>query len=168
MVKIRNATKAAVERSGATYEPHPAERVIDRMIDVGRSGKLKGAGFYEYDEAGKRHRLWAGLAEEFPAAAEQPELRDLKDRFLFIEAIETVRCFDEGVVTSTAEANIGSIFGIGYPANTGGAAQFVNGYEGSSGTGIKAFVARARELAAAYGDRFDPPASLVARADSSA
>jgi 3-hydroxyacyl-CoA dehydrogenase/enoyl-CoA hydratase/3-hydroxybutyryl-CoA epimerase len=166
MVKIRNSTKAAVEAAGDTYTPHPAEKVIDRMIELGRSSKLKGAGFYEYDEAGKRQGLWTGLTEEFPLAATQPELQDVKDRFLFIEAVETARCFDEGVIGSTAEANIGSIFGIGFPANTGGAAQFINGYEGLSGTGITAFVARAQELAAAYGERFQPPASLVAKAEA--
>jgi 3-hydroxyacyl-CoA dehydrogenase / enoyl-CoA hydratase / 3-hydroxybutyryl-CoA epimerase len=166
MVKIRNATKAAVERSGSAYTPHPAEQVIDRMVSLGRPGKLQGAGFYEYDEAGKRQRLWPGLAEEFPVTGTEVDLQALKDRFLFIEAVETARCLDEGVVTSTAEANIGSIFGIGYPANTGGAAQFINGYEGPGGTGITAFVARARELASAHGDRFEPPASLVAKAES--
>jgi 3-hydroxyacyl-CoA dehydrogenase / enoyl-CoA hydratase / 3-hydroxybutyryl-CoA epimerase len=165
MVKIRNATKAAVERGGGSYTPHPAERVIERMISLGRPSKLKGAGFYEYDDAGKRQGLWPGLADEFPVTRTDVELRTLQDRFLFIEAVETARCFDEGVVTSTAEANIGSIFGIGYPASTGGAAQFINGYEGPAGTGIKAFVERARELAAAYGDRFEPPASLVEKAE---
>ncbi len=164
MVKIRNAGKGAVEREGGTYVPHPAEQVIDRMIELGRSSKLTGAGFYDYDETGRRQGLWSGLAEEFPVAAGQPPLRDLQDRFLFIEAVETVRCFDEGVITSTAEANIGSIFGIGYPAATGGAAQFVNGYEGASGTGTAAFVARAEQLAEAYGERFEPPASLVEKA----
>jgi 3-hydroxyacyl-CoA dehydrogenase/enoyl-CoA hydratase/3-hydroxybutyryl-CoA epimerase len=165
MVKIRNATKAAIERSGGTYTPHPAEKVIDRMIEVGRPSKLKGAGFYEYDESGKRAGLWKGLAEEFPPASEQPELQELKDRMLFIEAVETARCFEEGVISSTAEANIGSIFGIGFPALTGGAAQFINGYEGPAGTGVKAFVARAQELAAKHGERFTPPASLVEKAD---
>jgi 3-hydroxyacyl-CoA dehydrogenase/enoyl-CoA hydratase/3-hydroxybutyryl-CoA epimerase len=164
MVKIRNATKAAVERDGGTYTPHPAEQVIERMIALGRPSKLKGAGFYDYDAAGKRQGLWPGLAAELPVADSQPDLQELKDRMLFIEAVETVRCFDEGVITSTAEANIGSIFGIGYPANTGGAAQFVNGYVGPHGTGIQAFVARAQELAATYGERFEPPASLVAKA----
>src|SRR5688500_6811258 len=106
MVKIRNATKAAVEREGGSYTSHPAEAVIDTMIGGGRPSKLKGAGFYEYDESGKRQGLWAGLAEEFPAAESQPELRELEDRMLFIEAVETARCFDEGVISSTAEANI--------------------------------------------------------------
>jgi 3-hydroxyacyl-CoA dehydrogenase / enoyl-CoA hydratase / 3-hydroxybutyryl-CoA epimerase len=139
--------------------------VIDRMIEIGRPSKLKGAGFYTYDEAGKRGALWEGLTDEFPAADQQPDLKDLKERMLFIEAIETARCFDEGVIGSTAEANIGSIFGIGFPANTGGAAQFIDGYEGPDGTGIAAFVARAQELAAAYGERFEPPASLVEKAE---
>jgi 3-hydroxyacyl-CoA dehydrogenase / enoyl-CoA hydratase / 3-hydroxybutyryl-CoA epimerase len=165
MVKIRNATKAGVEREGGTYTPHPAEKVIDRMIEIGRPSKLKGAAFYEYDESGKRQGLWPGLAEEFPVAEQQPDFRELKDRMLVIEAVETVRCFDEGVINSTAEANIGSIFGIGFPANTGGAAQYINGYEGPEGAGIGAFVARAKELAATYGERFEPPASLVERAE---
>jgi 3-hydroxyacyl-CoA dehydrogenase/enoyl-CoA hydratase/3-hydroxybutyryl-CoA epimerase len=80
---------------------------------------------------------------------------------LVVEAIETARCFEEGVLNSSAEANIGSIFGIGFPAHTGGAHQFMVGYEG----GLAGFVARAKELAAKYGDRFEPPASLVAAAE---
>lgn len=167
MVKIRNATKAAVEREGGTYTAHAAEAVIDTMIEIGRPSKLKGAGFYEYDEQGKRLGLWPGLAETFPVAHQQPEfgdIADLKDRFLFIEAIETARCFEEGVIESAAAANIGSIMGIGYPANTGGAVQFMEGYEG----GLAGFVARARELAAAYGERFTPPAYLVELAEKGA
>jgi 3-hydroxyacyl-CoA dehydrogenase/enoyl-CoA hydratase/3-hydroxybutyryl-CoA epimerase len=165
MVKIRNATKAAVERDGGSYTPHPAEKVIDTMIEIGRPSKLKGAGFYTYDESGKREGLWAGLAEQFPTAAEQPAFEDLMERMLVIEAVETARCFEEGVISSTAEANIGSIFGIGFPANTGGAAQSINGYSGRTGTGVAGFVARARELAAAYGERFEPPALLVEKAE---
>lgn len=157
MVKIRNATKAGVEAEGGTYAPHPAERVIDTMIEAGRPSKLKGAGFYEYDDAGKRLGLWQGLTDTFPPAAEQPDLEELQDRFLFSEAVETARCFEEGVIESAAAANIGSIMGIGYPPLTGGAVQFMQGYEG----GLPAFVARARELAAKFGDRFEPPAYLV-------
>ena len=160
MVKIRNATKAAVEREGGTYKSHAAESVIDTMIEIGRPSKLKGAGFYEYDDEGRRLGLWPGLAETFPPATEQPafgDIEDLRDRFLFIEAIETARCFEEGVIESAAAANIGSIMGIGYPPNTGGAVQFMQGYEG----GLAGFVARARELEAAYGERFAPPAYLV-------
>ena len=159
MVKIRNATRAAVERDGGTYTPHPAERVIDAMIEAGRPSKLKGAGFYEYAD-GRRTRLWPGLAELFPPADGQADIAELKDRLLFIEAVETARCFDEGVIESSAAANIGSIMGIGFPALTGGAAQFMQGYEGTSGHGLTGFVARAHELADTYGERFRPPSYL--------
>ena len=164
MAKIAKATQDAAEREGQEYVEHPGIAVVKKMIELGRPSKLKGAGFYEYDEAGKRLGLWDGLAEAFPVADTQPDITDLKDRMLFIESIETARCFEEGVLTSTAEANIGSIFGIGFPPPTGGAAQFINGYEGKNGTGIVAFVERAKELAATYGDRFQPPAILVDKA----
>ena len=157
MVKIRNATKAGVERDGGAYTPHPAEAVIDKMIEIGRPSKLKGAGFYEYDDSGKRLGLWKGLADTFPVAGEQADIEELKDRFLFIEAIETARCFEEGVIESAAAANIGSVMGIGYPPNSGGAVQFMQGYEG----GLPGFVARACELAATHGERFEPPTYLV-------
>ena len=81
---------------------------------------------------------------------------------MFIEAIESVRCLDEGVIESVADANIGSIMGIGFPAWSGGVLQYINGYEG----GLAGFVARARELAEQYGSRFTPPESLVARAEA--
>ncbi len=80
---------------------------------------------------------------------------------LFIEAIETIKCVDEGVIESVADANIGSIMGIGFPGWSGGVLQYINGYEG----GVPGFVARAHELAEQYGERFTPPESLVARAE---
>ena len=84
---------------------------------------------------------------------------------MFAEAIESVKCLDEGVIESTADANIGSILGIGFPAWTGGALQYINGYEHPEhGTGPAAFVARARQLAERYGERFTPPDSLVEKA----
>lgn len=166
MYKIRKASMDAVERDGGTWVVHPSEQVIDKMIEIGRSSKLKGAGFYSYDEAGNRTGLWEGLAETFPVAEEQIPFEDIADRQLVVEAIETVKCFDEGVLHSAAEANIGSIFGIGFPAATGGAIQYINGFEGRTGRGPAGFVARARELAAKYGDRFEPPASLVAVAEN--
>jgi 3-hydroxyacyl-CoA dehydrogenase/enoyl-CoA hydratase/3-hydroxybutyryl-CoA epimerase len=166
MAKIRKASKDAIERDGGTWVESAAEKVIDRMIEIGRSSKLKGAGFYEYDENGQRLGLWKGLADEFPLAEEQIPVQDIQDRQLVLEAIETVKCFDEGVLRSAAEANIGSIFGIGFPPATGGAIQYVNGFEGAAGTGVTGFVARARELAEKYGERFEPPASLVAVAEA--
>ncbi|MFK0225366.1 3-hydroxyacyl-CoA dehydrogenase NAD-binding domain-containing protein [Streptomyces sp. NPDC090303] len=160
--KIRNETKKAVEDEGGTWVTHPGEAVIDRMVDeFGRPGRSGGAGFYEYGEDGKRGKLWPGLREHFAKPGYEIPFRDMQERMLFSEALDTVRLLEEGVLTSVADANIGSIMGIGFPAWTGGILQYVNGYEG----GVAGFVARARELAETYGERFDPPALLVAKAE---
>ena len=136
------------------YVAHPGSAVVTKMLEAGRAGKLRGAGFYDYQD-GKRSSLWPGLAEPFPVAEEQIPMADIKDRMLFAEALETAKCFEEGVVTSAAHANIGSIFGIGFPPQTGGAAQFITGYDAADGSyGIEAFLKRADELAEKYGDRF--------------
>jgi 3-hydroxyacyl-CoA dehydrogenase / enoyl-CoA hydratase / 3-hydroxybutyryl-CoA epimerase len=169
MKKIRDAAKAAME-SGTGWDGHPSEAVIDRMLDEGRPGKLEGAGFYEYAD-GRRTGLWSGLVEAFPPVDDpsQISLRDLEERMMFAEALETVKCLDEGVLETVADANIGSIFGIGFPAWTGGVLQYINQYGDPTRNpetgGPAAFVARARELAAQYGARFEPPASLVERAE---
>ncbi|MDP3969413.1 MAG: 3-hydroxyacyl-CoA dehydrogenase NAD-binding domain-containing protein [Nocardioides sp.] len=166
MAKIRNATKASVEKAGGSYDPHPAEQVIDAMIETGRPGRLRGAGFYDYDESGKRLGFWDELTERFPTAEEQPSIEDLRDRLMVIEALETAKCFEEGVLTSSAAANIGAIMGIGYPPPTGGTAQYMVGYEDHSGRrGLSGFVDRARELAKHYGERFEPTPYLVAMAE---
>jgi 3-hydroxyacyl-CoA dehydrogenase/enoyl-CoA hydratase/3-hydroxybutyryl-CoA epimerase len=155
MAKIRKATLDAAERDGIDLPAHPGDAVVEKMIEIGRPSRLKGAGFYEYDEAGKRQGLWPGLAETFPVAEEQLPIEDMRDRLLFVEALETAKCFEEGVLESAAAANIGSIMGIGFPPNTGGAAQFMTGYESPTGeVGLTAFLARADELAEKYGDRF--------------
>jgi 3-hydroxyacyl-CoA dehydrogenase/enoyl-CoA hydratase/3-hydroxybutyryl-CoA epimerase len=158
--KIRQESRAAVEAAGGTWDPHPAEQVIDRLVEeFDRKGKSSGAGFYEYD-AGRRARLWPGLREHFGATNHDVDLRELGERMLVIEAIETQKCFDEGVLTTVADANIGSIFGIGFPAWTGGVVQYVEGYPG----GVAGFVARADEFADRFGERFRVPESLRARA----
>ncbi|MFF8593802.1 3-hydroxyacyl-CoA dehydrogenase NAD-binding domain-containing protein [Streptomyces sp. NPDC015220] len=160
--KIRNESRRAVEEAGGTWPAHPAEAVVDRMVDeFGRTGRSGGAGFYDYGEDGKRAGLWPGLREHFTRPGHEIPFRDMQERMLFSEALDTVRLLEEGVLTSVADANIGSIFGIGFPGWTGGVLQYVNGYEG----GLPGFVARARELAERYGERFTPPALLVAKAE---
>ncbi|CAM5672853.1 3-hydroxyacyl-CoA dehydrogenase OS=Streptomyces fumanus OX=67302 GN=GCM10018772_34460 PE=3 SV=1 [Streptomyces fumanus] len=132
------------------------------MVDeFGRPGRSGGAGFYAYDEDGKRAGLWPGLREHFTRPGHEIPFRDMQERMLFAEALDTVRLLEEGVLTSVADANIGSLFGIGFPGWTGGVLQYINGYEG----GLPGFVARARELADRYGERFAPPALLVAKAE---
>ncbi len=159
--KIREESRRAVEEAGGTWTPHPADAVIDRMVEeFGRTGRNGGAGFYDYVD-GKRAGLWPGLAEHFGPGNGQIPFTDMKERMLFSEALDTVRCLEEGVLTSVADANIGSILGIGFPGWTGGVLQYINGYEG----GLPGFAARARELQAAYGERFAPPALLLEKAE---
>ncbi len=174
MAKITKATKDAADRDGTPYTEHPGTAVVGRMIELGRPSRLKSAGFYDYED-GRRTQLWAGLAEEFPVADEQIPFADVKDRLMFIEALETAACFEEGVIESAAAANIGSIMGIGFPANSGGAAQFMTGYQavdeqgdGVGPIGLEVFLARADELADQYGERFRPTAYLreLAASDS--
>ncbi|KUJ70756.1 3-hydroxyacyl-CoA dehydrogenase [Streptomyces albus subsp. albus] len=170
--KIRNETRRAIEEAGGSWTEHPADTVIDRMVDeFGRPGRSGGAGFYDYDEAtGKRAGLWPGLREHFTREGTAIPFRDMQERMLFAEAIDTVRLLEEGVLTSVADANIGSIMGIGFPAWTGGVLQYINGYQGGEGreslVGLPGFVARARELQAAYGDRFAPTELLLAKAEA--
>ena len=165
MKKIRVASQKAVEDEGGTWVRTGSEDVIDKMIELGRTSRLVGKGFFDYDENGKRAALWPGLAEHFPVAAEQPDFQDLKDRLVFVMSLDTVRCLEEGVLRTVADANIGSIFGIGFPPLLGGALQYINGYEAPDGRiGIEAFTERAQELAAKYGERFEPPALLLDKA----
>jgi len=164
--KIRDATKAAIEAEGGVFQERTSFQVVDRLLAEGRGGKLAGAGYYDYED-GKRAGLWKGLKELFPEIDDPSSisLKDLEERMLFVEALETVRCLDEGVIESVADANIGSIFGIGFPGWTGGVLQYINGYQHADTPGPAGFVERARELAARYGERFEPPASLVEKAE---
>jgi len=156
--KVRLQTIKDLAEEGITYQAHPAEAVVDRMMDeFGRNGKKAGKGFYDYPEGGKKV-LWPGLVEHFVKADKvqigDTEFEELKERLLYRQAIESARCFEEGVLTSVADANIGSVFGIGMAPWTGGVLQYIN-YVGAA-----EFVKRADELAAKFGDRFTPPKLL--------
>jgi 3-hydroxyacyl-CoA dehydrogenase/enoyl-CoA hydratase/3-hydroxybutyryl-CoA epimerase len=158
--RIRDEARAA---AGDAYVPHPAEGVVDRMVEeFGRSGRSTGAGFYEY-ENGRRTRLWPGLRTAF-GSDHDVDLRELAERLLVVEAVETQRCLEEGVLHSVAEANVGSLLGIGYPPWTGGVVQYVEGFPG----GVAGFVARADALADRHGERFRVPESLRRRAAAGA
>jgi 3-hydroxyacyl-CoA dehydrogenase/enoyl-CoA hydratase/3-hydroxybutyryl-CoA epimerase len=158
--KLRAEARAA----GVVTLSHPGEAVIETMVTTfDRAGKSAGAGFYDYPADGPK-RLWPGLASAFGKGRDPMtiSLPELKDRLLIAEALEAVKCLDEGVLTGIADANIGSIFGIGFPPWTGGVLQYVDQFPG----GVAGFVARARELAAIHGERFSPSPELVARAES--
>jgi 3-hydroxyacyl-CoA dehydrogenase/enoyl-CoA hydratase/3-hydroxybutyryl-CoA epimerase len=142
MRHIRHSSIAA----GATLRPTAAHGIVDDLVDAhSRGGRAAGAGFYDYAD-GTRGRLWPGLAGRVTDTGRAIPLADLKDRMLFIEAIESLKCREEGVLRNDPDGNIGSILGIGYPAWTGGVLRFVTQHPD--------FDTRANELADRYGDRF--------------
>ncbi len=148
-VHVLDQTRADYRAEGGTYIASPGELLVERMVkEFDRNGRAAGGGVYEYPQAkGAKKFLWPELEEAVrPGAAW--DMQDLKDRLLYRHAEETARCLAEGVLTSVHDANIGSIFGIGFPAWTGGALQFIYG------TGIAAFLHRAEVLASQYGPGF--------------
>lgn len=158
MSHIRQQTAKDLQAEGKAVPTHPATQVIDLLVnEYQRMGKAAGGGFYEYPAGGPKY-LWPELKSRFERPDQRISAQDVRDRLLFIQAIETVRCVEEGVLMSTADANVGSIFGIGFAAWSGGALQFINQY------GLNDFIARARYLAEQYGERFSPPALLLQKA----
>jgi 3-hydroxyacyl-CoA dehydrogenase/enoyl-CoA hydratase/3-hydroxybutyryl-CoA epimerase len=163
-LKVRDQTLADLaakpEAAAAVkeLETDPAFQVIEEFVrDLGRPGRAGGAGFYEYPQDAPKH-LWPELLKRYTRPDAGVSEQDVRDRLMFIQSLETVRCLEEGVLTSNRDANLGSIFGIGFAPWTGGAIQFVNSY------GVEEFVARADYLADTYGERFRPPRLLREKA----
>ena len=144
-------------KAGVLSADDPTYRMVQKMNELGRIGKKAKAGFYEYPADGEPKRLWPGLAELFPVSAQQPTLDEVKTRLLYRQAIEAVRCFEENVVRTKLDADLGSILAWGFPAYTGGALSFVEF------VGIDTFVSTLERLADHYGERFRPTAKLRER-----
>ena len=158
---VSDQTRRDVEAEGKAYTVHPGEAVMRTVgVEHGRLGKKAGKGFYDYQ--GKEKSLWPELTTLYPPQAEQPTQEELVDRLMFIQANEAARCFEERVVRSVADANIGSIFGWGFAPHQGGALQFINAM------GAQRFVDRSRELAKLHGARFEPAAVVVKMAQEGA
>jgi len=149
-VHVLDQTRADARAEGGTYIASPGELLVERMVkEFDRNGRAAGAGFYEYpQQPGARKFLWPQLKTLFEQPGVAWDLQELKDRLLLRQSVETARCLAEGVLSSVHDANIGSIFGIGFPGWTGGALQFIYGM------GIEAFLARARALAERHGPGF--------------
>ena len=156
---VMEQTIADLKAEGKPLPPeHPGQKVIVKMVkELNRPGRAAGGGFYDYPKEGKK-TLWPGLARIFGKPGVQWDLQEMKDRILYRQAIEAARCLEEGVLTTAHDANIGSIFGIGFPAWTGGALQYINS------VGVAKFVARADELEKKHGGRFASPRLLREKA----
>jgi 3-hydroxyacyl-CoA dehydrogenase/enoyl-CoA hydratase/3-hydroxybutyryl-CoA epimerase len=152
---IRDQTRRDLEAAGETLDEPPHIEMLDIMVtEHGRGGRAEGGGFYDYPDDGPKH-LWPKLTEMFPLRGAAVPFDEMIERIMFAQAIEAARCFQEGVVRSVADANIGSVFGWGFAPFKGGTLQYINDY------GMRRFVERSRELAASYGPRFDPPEILL-------
>ena len=156
-VKIAKATKAAL---GDAYPESPADDVLAALADQGRLGRKARAGFYAYDDKGKRERLWPGLAELWPPRPDQPPLTDVQQRLAMIQTLEAVRALEEGVLTDVREGDVGAILGWGFMPWSGGPFSWLDIL------GSLEAVAMADRLAAAHGPRFAAPDRLRAMAAS--
>lgn len=146
--------KQTAKDLGDKYQGSPGDSVAELMVEkLGRVGKKSGKGFYDYPK-GEKKRIWPGLAEHFPLLAEQPDVKVLVQRLLHIQAVETIRCLEENVVTSAEDADIGSILGWGFCPFHGGVLSYVDS------VGIDQFLADCDRLAQAQGPRFSPPKLL--------
>jgi 3-hydroxyacyl-CoA dehydrogenase/enoyl-CoA hydratase/3-hydroxybutyryl-CoA epimerase len=150
-VHVLEQTRADLSAEGKTYVATPGELLVERMVkEFKRCGRAAGGGFYDYplDKGGKKF-LWPELKPLFEQPQTTWDISEMKDRLLYRQAVETARCLNEGVLTTVHDANIGSLFGIGFPAWTGGAMQFIYGM------GVDAFITRCHELAAKFGSGFE-------------
>ncbi|MBC7133789.1 MAG: enoyl-CoA hydratase/isomerase family protein [Roseovarius sp.] len=154
--KIARATKAAM---GDAYPDDAVDEVIFWMEGQGRLGRKAKAGFFDYDEKGKRLGYWPGLAARYPRAKEQPDLLDVQHRLMFVQVLEAVRALEEGVLEDIREGDVGAILGWGFAPWSGGPFSWLD----IIGTPYAA--ERADELAGKFGPRFAPPALLREMAD---
>jgi 3-hydroxyacyl-CoA dehydrogenase / enoyl-CoA hydratase / 3-hydroxybutyryl-CoA epimerase len=155
---LKYENQAAVNY-GPKYIQHPAVHVLEKMVnELSRSGKSAKSGFYNYSNP-DQPILWNGLEEHFPNRINNYSENHIIDRFLFAQAIEAVWCLQEKVIQSVPEANLGSIYGFGFPAFKGGVIQYINDY------GIKDFVVKCEELEKVHGPRFKAPSLLKKKAE---
>ena len=155
--KILQATKKDL---GEAYEPRAIDRILEEMVvKRGRYGRKNAKGFYDYPAEGRK-RLWPGIAEITPPAARDFDVERIKERLILIQAIETARCFEEGVLTDVREADVGAILGFGFAPFTGGPLSWIDT------VGPAALVETSKAYAEALGPRYEPPALLLEMARS--
>ena len=148
----KQAGEAQAREFPDSYRPGRSVPVIEKLFALGRMGRKNGKGFYDYDDKGKS--LWPGLTEHYALRTEQPRPQDLRQRVLYVQAIEAARAMEDGVLLSPADGDVGAILGVGFPAYTGGPFSFMDGI------GIAKFVTEAERLAELFGPHLQPPALL--------
>ncbi|MGK7752299.1 MULTISPECIES: 3-hydroxyacyl-CoA dehydrogenase NAD-binding domain-containing protein [unclassified Roseovarius] len=149
--KIARATKAAM---GDDYPDGAVDEVIFWMEGEGRLGRKSNAGFFDYDDKGKRQGYWSGLEEKYPHAEDQPDLIEVQHRLMFAQVLEAVRALEEGVLEDIREGDVGAILAWGFAPWSGGPFSWLD----IIGTPYAA--ERCDELTAKFGERFATPELL--------
>ena len=150
--KIRSENKKSLNKRMMDSFDGAWDNILDKMInEFERFGRSNQKGFYNYPKNSKKY-LWEGLDKNFKTVKPKLNEREIIDRLLFSQIIEALHCYEEGVLNSISEANIGSILGWGFPSP--GIFEFINKY------GIKNFVKRSQFLSTSYGEYFDLPPTL--------
>jgi len=149
--KVKEAAKKDL---GDAYKVEAFDAVVDKMMELGRYGRKNGKGFYVYPEDGSKKYLWPDIAEHFPLADDQPDPQEVKTRLIYRQLVECARCFEEGVLETPEDGDLGAIFGWGFAPFTGGP------FSHMDTVGIANIVAELDRLAQTYGERFSPPQLL--------
>ncbi|NCW21643.1 MAG: 3-hydroxyacyl-CoA dehydrogenase, partial [Gammaproteobacteria bacterium] len=150
-VSVTRQTKADL---GDAWQPGTSYPIVEKLsAGLGRHGRKSGGGFYDYPQGGKKH-LWSGLSDIWPARDPQPEMAEVRRRMLYIQLIEAIKCMQEGVLEYAADGDVGAVFGVGFPAYTGGPFSYVDHL------GAARVLRECNELAKRYGERFKAPRLL--------
>ena len=150
-VSVTRQTRADL---GEQWQPGTSYPIVEKLsAGLGRHGRKSGGGFYEYPAGGKKH-LWAGLADIWPHSVDQPDPGDVRRRLLYVQLIEALKCMQEGVLEDPADGDVGAVFGVGFPAYTGGPFSYIDHL------GAEQVLRECNALAKRHGPRFKPPRLL--------
>jgi 3-hydroxyacyl-CoA dehydrogenase/enoyl-CoA hydratase/3-hydroxybutyryl-CoA epimerase len=150
-VSVTRQTKADL---GDEWQPGRSYPIVEKLsVELGRHGRKSGGGFYDYPSGGRK-RLWSGLAQIWPQREPQPAVEEVRRRLLYIQLIEALECMQEGVIDEPADGDVGAVFGVGFPAYTGGPFSYIDHL------GAERVLRECTELARRHGERFKPPRLL--------
>lgn len=149
-----SVTKQTQADLGESWKPGASYPIVERLsVDLGRQGRKSGGGFYDYPSEGKK-RLWSGLADTWTPLATQPDAAEVRRRLLYVQLIEAIQCMQEGVIEDPADGDVGAVFGVGFPAYTGGPFSYIDHL------GAEHVLKECNALAKRYGARFKAPSLL--------
>ncbi|MBU6379605.1 MAG: enoyl-CoA hydratase/isomerase family protein [Gammaproteobacteria bacterium] len=150
-VSVTRQTQADL---GEGWQPGRSYPIVEKLsVELGRQGRKSGGGFYDYPSGGRK-RLWSGLGDIWPQRDPQPAAGEVRKRLLHIQLLEAIKCMQEGVIDEPADGDVGAVFGVGFPAYTGGPFSYIDHL------GAARVLRECNELAKRHGERFKAPRLL--------